>query len=157
MSNIKVNLPKIRKSSVFTYADLHLDLLTNRPVSDAFNARPQHEDLQADFDIAAVRTSIINLFLTAPGEKILNPAYGMDLRVYLFEPVSVTIAGVISDVITTNVRIYEPRVQLTKLEVIPDPENQQYTINMFMNIPLLRVNQFIIKTHLNSQGYAVFN
>lgn len=157
MSNIIVSFPKVEKvNEDFTYSDLHLDLKLNQLITNESEKQTQQVDIQADYDFAAIRNSLVNLFLTSPGDKILNPEFGMDLRNFLFDPVTETIASSISDTILTAVTRFEPRVTITKLTVKPDEDNQQYIINMYVNIPLLQINDYILNLYLNSTGYVTF-
>jgi phage baseplate assembly protein W len=65
----------------------------------------------------ALKNSLYNLFTTTPGEKILTPDYGLDLRQYLFAPATVEVAENIRDEIYRQVRVYEPRVKLTDVHI----------------------------------------
>lgn len=157
MPNVNITFPKVTKvNQNFTYSDLHLDLTTQQLITNESAKVSQQRDITVDYDLGAIRNSIVNLFLTSPGDKILNPLFGMDLRDYLFMPTSVTVAQLIKDTIVNNITVWEPRVSLTSVDVIPDFDNQQYTINMYIGIPFLQINEFILSGYINSQGYAVF-
>ena len=157
MPNVNITFPKVTKvNQNFTYSDLHLDLTTQQLVTNESAKVSQQRDITVDYDIGAIRNSIVNLFLTSPGDKLLNPLFGMDLRDFLFMPTSVTVAQLIKDRIVSNITVWEPRVSLTSVDVIPDFDNQQYTINMYIGIPFLQINEFILSGYINSQGYAVF-
>ena len=140
----------------FTYSDLHLDFAVSNLVTDEVHKNVQQHDVVADYDLGAIRNSIINLFTTSPGDKILNPTFGIDLRYFLFYPVSPTIAFSIKDAIEQGITTQEPRVSLNSLDVIPDEDNQQYVINMSLGVPFLQINEFILNSYLNSQGYVTF-
>jgi phage baseplate assembly protein W len=157
MANVNIVFPKVeRVNENFTYSDLHLDLQMQQLVTNESAKIPQQQDVAADYDLGAIRNSIINIFLTSPGDKLLNPEFGIDLRDYLFLSVSDTVASSIYDDIYNNITRFEPRIVLDKLRVIPDYDNQQYTINMSISVPLLRVNEYILNLYLNSEGYVVF-
>jgi len=71
-------------------------------------------------DIAA---SLRILFGTAPGERFLQPAYGLDLREIQFEPMSTTLRTFLKDRVRTAILIHEPRIRLLALEIdSPDPQ-----------------------------------
>jgi phage baseplate assembly protein W len=157
MANVNIVFPKVVKvNENFTYSDLHLDLQIKQLITNESAKLTQQQDIVADFDLGAIRNSIINIFLTSPGDKLLNPEFGIDLRDYLFLSVSDTVASSIYDDIYNNITRFEPRITLNKLQVIPDYNNQQYTINMSISVPLLRVNEYILNLYLNSEGYVVF-
>ena len=157
MANVNIVFPKVEKvNENFTYSDLHLDLQVQQLVTNESAKLMQQQDVAADYDLGAIRNSIINIFLTSPGDKLLNPEFGIDLRDYLFLAVSDTVAASIYDDIYNNITRFEPRITLNKLQVIPDYDNQQYTINMSISVPLLRVDEYILNLYLNSEGYVVF-
>lgn len=157
MANVNIVFPKVEKvNDNFTYSDLHLDLQVQQLVTNESAKLTQQQDIVADFDLGAIRNSIINIFLTSPGDKLLNPEFGIDLRDYLFLGVADTVATSIYNDIYNNITRFEPRIVLNKLQVIPDYDNQQYTINMSISVPLLRVDEYILNLYLNSEGYVVF-
>lgn len=157
MSNVNITFPKSSKvNNNFTFADLHLDLTTSQLITNEAAKQTQLVDIAADYDLGAIRNSILNLFLTSPGDKILNPEFGMDLRDFIFQPLSPQIGALIKDVIERNIQRWEPRVKIKNVQVVPDYDNVQYVINMTISIPFLRVDNYILNLFLNSQGYAVF-
>lgn len=157
MSNVNIVFPKTNKvNDAYTYADLHLDLKLQQLVTNEAAKNTQQQDAAVDYDLGAIRNSIVNLFLTSPGDKILNPEFGMDLRDYLFMPTSESVAGLVRDVISRNITTFEPRVALQQLNVIPDYDNQQYTINMTVQVPFLQNSTLNLSGTINSQGYATF-
>ena len=164
MSNINVNFqqtkpllqqakPQTRQDQQNTFVDLNLStsfgIITD---NDVFKPS-QVTDLKVDYDLGAIRNSIINIFLTSPGEKILNPELGLDLRDYLFEPISTGIATIMQTQIINNLTLFEPRIVLNQVTVEPDFDNSQYTINIDVAVPFLGVDTYILKTYLNANGY----
>lgn len=158
MGNVNIIFPKTNKSdSGYIYSDLHLDLKLQQLITNEAAKQAQQQDIAADYDLGAIRNSIVNLFLTSPGDKILNPEFGMDLRDYLFMPASDSVASLIRTTIERNITVFEPRVRIIDMQVIPDYDNQQYTINMTVGVPFLQNDAKLnLSINLNSQGYATF-
>lgn len=164
MANINVNFqqlkpvlraapPQTRQDEQYIFVDLHLsDDFAQLNDNEAFKPS-QLTDLKADYDLGAVRNSIINMFLTSPGEKILNPEFGIDLRDYLFEPVSEGTAVIIQNQVLNNITIFEPRIVVNQVSVTPNFDNKEYIINIDVAIPFIGVDTYIIKTYLNANGY----
>ena len=96
------------------------------------------KDMQVDLDYKAISNSLVNIFNTSPGQKILNPRFGVNLQKYLFETVTEEIAGVIGDVILQGIEAYEPRVSVTGIDVIADPDQSMYDISIYLNIIALQ-------------------
>jgi uncharacterized protein len=66
-------------------------------------------------DEVDIHQSLMILFGTRPGERMLQPAYGLDLSPLLFEPLSTTMRTLLEDRIRTTVLIHEPRIRLLAL------------------------------------------
>ena len=104
----------------------------------------------------SIKNSITNIFLTAPGEKILSPEFGLDLRRYLFEQITEFNAFSIKDEIKNRLPLMEPRIELDAVSVIPNPDMNEYNINMQINIPSLNVYGISLRSVLNNNGYYIF-
>ena len=142
-------------SQGYLYKDLFLDLETSVYYNPEFNKSSVLKDVQGLFDIPSIKNSIANIFLTSPGQKILNPTFGIDLRRYLFDPVSDFTAFQIKTDITNNLTDQEPRIQLENTAVIPDTDRQEYYITLQINVPSLNMYGLSLKSLLNSDGYYV--
>lgn len=140
----------------YLYKDLFLDLETSVYYNKQLNKSSILKDVQATFDENAIRNSITNIFLTAPGEKILSPEFGLDLRQYLFEPITEFNAFAIEDDIKNRLPEMEPRVQVDRVKVIPLSDNNEYNILMQINIPSLNVYGLSLRSTLNNNGYFIF-
>ena len=140
----------------YLYKDLFLDLETSVYYNKQLNKNSVLKDVQASFDENAIRNSITNIFLTAPGEKILSPEFGLDLRRHLFEPINEFNAFAIKDEIKNRLPRMEPRIQIDKVGVIPNADMNEYQINMQINIPSLNVYGISLRSTLNNNGYFIF-
>ncbi len=68
-----------------------------------------------------IKSNLINLLLTSPGERYHEPTYGVGLRDILFEPNSTT-AQKISSLkarIEQNTSFHIPQIEITNLNVSP--------------------------------------
>jgi phage baseplate assembly protein W len=137
----------------YLYKDIGLDLKTEFKYNNNLNSRASINDVKAIYDIESVKNSITTCFLTSPGQKILSPTYGIDLRRYLFEPVSNDTAFFIRSDIFSNLPRFEPRVTVSSVTVVPDRENQQYDITLQIDVPSLNIYGVSLKNILNSNGY----
>ena len=140
----------------YLYKDLFLDLEPSVYYNKQLNKNSVLKDVQASFDENAIRNSITNIFLTAPGEKILSPEFGLDLRRHLFEPINEFNAFAIKDEIKNRLPRMEPRIQIDKVGVIPNADMNEYQINMQINIPSLNVYGISLRSTLNNNGYIIF-
>ena len=139
----------------YLYKDISFDLEPSFSYNKQLNKREYLKDVQALYDIEAIKTSISNAFLTSPRQKILNPEFGVDLRRYLFEPVDEFTAELIQDDIELKLPNAEPRIEVENVTVFGDEDNQEYQITMQINVPSLNVRGVSIKSRLNSNGYTI--
>jgi phage baseplate assembly protein W len=137
----------------YIYKDLELDLNKTRTFTKAVNVTNYLSDVSSIFDLKAIQNSIVTCFTTAPGQKILNPEFGLDLRQYLFEPISESSAFFIREDIFDNLPIFEPRVVVKNVSVIPNIDEQLYEIYLQIDVPQLNIYGVSIKNILNSEGY----
>lgn len=156
LTDISVNsLDNSALKQGYLYKDLLLDLENEVYYNKQLNKRVILRDVQGSYDEEAVKNSITNIFLTAPGQKILSPLFGLDLRRYLFDPISDFNAFQIQDDITNKLPGMEPRIQLTSVTVQPIPDENEYYITLQINIPSLNMYGISLKSLLNNNGYFV--
>lgn len=139
----------------YLYKDLTLDLTPSYSYNNKLNKKDFLKDVQASYDAEAIKNSITNIFLTSPGDKLLNPTFGIDLKRFLFEPVDDFISEIIRDDIETKLPLMEPRVVVDEVKVDPDEDENQYNISLRIDVPTLSLYGLTIKSRLNSTGYTI--
>lgn len=70
---------------------------------------------------AAVRQSLLMLLSTSPGERVMRPDYGCDLRRVLFSPNDDTTAGLALHYVRRAIARWEPRAQILSLQASRQP------------------------------------
>jgi len=135
------------------YKDLLLDLKISYTQNTQLLKRREIKDIQISKDIGAIKNSLFNLFTTMPGQKLLTPLYGLNLTQYLFTPVSETQGQIIGEAILKGVQKFEPRIQIQKLNIQLDNDNNQYNIIMIINVPTLNITGVSLKGVLSESGY----
>jgi phage baseplate assembly protein W len=159
--NIKIKSLEVSKIDRFSskrdylYKDVAFDLIPSFSYNNQLNKRENQKDINALYDVEAVKNSIANAFLTTPGQKILNPTFGIDIRQYLFEPVDTFTSELIRDDIESKLPASEPRITVEDVVVEAMEEQQEYYISLQINIPSLGVTGLSIKSKLNSIGYVI--
>jgi phage baseplate assembly protein W len=68
-------------------------------------------------DVEDIERSLHILLSTRRGERIMQPTYGCNLDVLLFEPISLTLITYITDLIKTAIMYHEARITLNKVNV----------------------------------------
>lgn len=69
-----------------------------------------------------VRQSIETILDTEPGERVMRPEFGCGLRRFLMAPNTVATRAAIQGEIEQALRLWEPRIQVTGVEVTPDDD-----------------------------------
>ncbi len=64
--------------------------------------------------VEEIKQNFKNLVLTSPGERIMDPSFGVGLRRYLFEPID-TVVPKIRQRIQQQIAKYMPFIRVTKL------------------------------------------
>jgi len=83
-----------------------------------------------------IKQNLKMLLLTNPGERIMEPAYGVGLLTYLFRNYSENVAGEIKQKIAAQARAYLPIIQITKIDFdMTEPDNNKLGISISYKIP----------------------
>lgn len=157
---IKLNVVKptteVEKAleSGYLYKDIEFDLNLAYTDNPELYKTDEKKDLAPLYDVKAVITAVKNILTTSPGEKILNPTFGVDLRDYLFEPVSETGGFFLGKDLFDGLTIQESRIKINTIRIKVNEDEQQYDINLDISIPSLNVNNLSLKGVLNNDGYT---
>ena len=139
----------------YLYKDLLLDIETAVYYNQQLNTTVTLKDVQGSYDMDSIKNSIKNIFLTTPGQKILSPTFGINLRRFLFEPVSNFTAYRIKADILNNLPDMEPRIELEEVTVIPVPDEHEFYVTLQINVPSLNAYGISSRSLLNSNGYYI--
>ena len=69
-----------------------------------------------------INQSLHILLSTITGERIMQPKYGCDMNEFVFDAVTTTLKTVMADKVRTALLIYEPRIEVEKLEIDDEGE-----------------------------------
>ena len=93
-----------------------------KDLSMTFKRNPLNDDLLVLKNENAIARSIRNIIFTYPGEKFFTPRFGSKISSLLFENMDSLVASQIEDEIKQSIINYEPRVDLTSINVSPNYE-----------------------------------
>ena len=116
----------------YLYKDLLLDLEMDVYYNEQLDKGQQLRDLKPIFDLDAVKNSIVNAFLTAPGQKIF-----------------------LRKDIEDDLPRMEPRIELQNVNVIGKPDENRYDIFLQINVPSLNAYGITLEGRLNKEGYYI--
>lgn len=159
MPTIKItNIQDASPSKDYRYSDITMELQPSKAVAgDSLYKEPVSTDLMGSYDEQAIKNSLINLFNTTPGEKLLNPTFGLNLKRYLFEPVTDLTARIIGETIYEGITTFEPRVKIGNISVKKNIEQQQFEITISISIPKLSNRSVSFKGVLTKEQFSSTN
>jgi phage baseplate assembly protein W len=99
-----------------------------------FNSHPIKKDVTKVVDEMAVINSIKNLLLTNHYERPFQPDLGSNVRKLLFDNMDQITASALERQITDTLRNFEPRAQITYMNILPDFDNNSYSVSMEFRI-----------------------
>lgn len=157
-----INLSQLANTQVsrsgYKYADLNLDIDSQNTRTDYLNSNYSVNDLKAQYDLGAIKDSIRNIFITFPGQKLLNPTFGLNLMQFLFLPISDITANLIGQRILNGIIQNEPRVNVKKIRVDAITDENRYIITLMLTIPFINTyTVFTLKGTLNNTGFNFYN
>lgn len=79
--------------------------------------------------INQIKSDLLCLLLTNPGERVMLPDFGTPLRKLIFEPNDAVLADKARDMIIASIRIWEPRVVIQAIEVTSNIDIQSLNEN----------------------------
>ena len=91
-----------------------------------------------------VRQNLKMLLLTDPGERVMEPNFGVGLKRFLFENYGSGVEAQIDTKIRQQVNIYLPAVSILNIAFgIADPDYNRLAFSVIYSIPNLGTNDFI--------------
>ena len=151
-SKIKISTTTTKQDK---WGDIRLDMEDGEYKYSSFNAMQVNSDLQRIKNEESVIISLRNLFNTQAGTRLLNPDMDFNLSYYVFEPINPISAWFLGYDIMQYFPLYEPRVIVNKIKVVPDPNEGCYYIELNIGIPDVSGENFKINSILNQEGFAL--
>ena len=134
------------------YRDIYLDLdTTSFFTTNRLDAKESSKQIRVLEDEACILQSIRNILTTSPGQKLLNPRFGVNIGKLLFSPISIEQAHFMAEVISKELQQQEPRAVFTNIHVEADPDDSSYIVTIRAVIPNLS------KRELNISGIITVN
>ena len=99
-----------------------------KDISLSFKKHPITNDVVVLSNETAISRSIRNLVLTSLGERPFQPILGSRVSRSLFELLDFGTASVIKKDISLTIKNFEPRVEINTIEVVPDYDNNGYSV-----------------------------
>lgn len=79
--------------------------------------------------VSTIKSDLLQLLLTNPGERVMLPEYGTALRKLLFEPNDPTLAEQARNLIINSISRWEPRIAVQNIEVSTNIDDTSLNTN----------------------------
>ena len=149
-SNIKFNQPQEVKE---LYSDYKLDLSFYENKTNLLNSEETSIDVEKIINEEAVLNSLKNILNTKFYSRLLDPEMNFDLRSYLFEDLTEAKAFFIGYDLVHLLPIYEPRVNITNVDVNAYYQADSYVIDLYISIPAIK-KDVKLSSVLNGDGFT---
>jgi phage baseplate assembly protein W len=80
-----------------------------------------------------VKSDLLVLLLTEPGERIMLPEFGTPLRQFFFEPNDSTLVDKVKQVISNSINTWEPRIAVNQIDVTNDESSIGKSLDLLDN------------------------
>lgn len=98
---------------------------------------------------SAIKADLMHLILTRRGQRLYNPDFGTDLLKFIFEPEDGLTLEKVKEEITTVVKKYLPRLQITAITVTPSPDDEHAAV--------IRIDYVITDDVFNTTDFVIIN
>jgi uncharacterized protein len=78
----------------------------------------------------ALKTDLINFFLTNPGERPMNPTFGGGLRDFIFSQIEEENINGLKENIEFKLQKYFPQIGISSLEVLQNADNNTLIVEL---------------------------
>lgn len=85
-------------------------------------------------DDRLIKNDILQLLLTIPGERVMRPDFGVNLRNRVFDTVSEPVVERLRNEIVNAIERYDTRVFVSNITVLPNIDNQSLSIKLILRI-----------------------
>lgn len=89
--------------------------------------------LRTQGGINQVKSDLLVLLLTEPGERVMLPDFGTPLRQFFFEPNDDVLVDGVRNAIVDSIRKWEPRIRVTEIEVTNKRFEMEGSLNNYEN------------------------
>jgi phage baseplate assembly protein W len=92
----------------------------------------------------AIRTNIINYFLTGQGERYMNPSFGTIIRNLMFENINQNMVDRVKSTVRAGLSEYFPTVVPSDFKVIGTPDSNTVTLSLKYSIKNTNIQDEVV-------------
>jgi phage baseplate assembly protein W len=122
-------------------------LTPSLPLKKGDSMHYDHLDDYADL----VKQNFKNLVLTNPGERMMDPLFGVGIQRFLFENADQFLSGDIEASVREQVSVYMPFLVIEEVFAKVSPDSNSMIVNIRYSVPSLALNE-VINLSFNEDG-----
>jgi len=81
--------------------------------------------MRSSFGIDQIKSDLLQLLLTTPGERVMLPTYGTPLKRLIFDPNDTNLEVAAREMIINSITQWEPRITVQQIEVSSTVDQSQ--------------------------------
>lgn len=89
--------------------------------------------LRSQKGVNQIKSDLLVLLLTEPGERVMLPEFGTPLKQFFFEQNDSVIVERVREIIANSIRTWEPRIAVTAIEVTNSRDSVEQSLNPMDN------------------------
>lgn len=86
--------------------------------------------LRTQKGINQVKSDLLVLLLTEPGERVMLPEFGTPLKQFFFEQNDSVVVDRVKEAISNAIKTWEPRIAVSQIEVTNSYQNMKGSLNI---------------------------
>jgi len=98
----------------------------------------------------AIKSNLLNYFLTDNRERVFNPNFGSGIRGMLFEQITTSSTSELKQMVSNEIAIYFPNIIVENLEITPLYDNNTIQIYFRYSVSLTNIEDEIQVTFQNA-------
>lgn len=85
-------------------------------------------------DDRLIKNDILQLLLTVPGERVMRPLYGVQLRSFVFEQSTDADISILQSEISQSIVEFEPRVIVELVDIVRDDDRNGLNVKVVVRL-----------------------
>jgi len=87
-------------------------------------------------DERLIKNDLLQLLMTAPGERVMRSDFGTNIRRYIFEPLTTRDINALKQNILEAIKKYEQRVSATSIKINVTPDQNLIQIQLYCKLTI---------------------
>lgn len=92
----------------------------------------------------AIKTNLIDFFLTAKGERYLNPTFGSEIKRFIFDNITPNSLRLIDASIRQELKIFFPRIEPIDINTTADPDRNVIQFSLNYTVKQTNINDEVV-------------